>query len=340
MMRHEVDTWTRFHRWWLKQRIPHIVVRFEDLRTHPALTMRSLLTWIEFPHYTGLLRVRKDDSPATAPPGPESPPAPAPVPREEAAATTPREGAMERDVGGGREEPWALPPGAPRLPAALEAVLEEIQGSVPQLASPLPSPPAQDQVHQVQAKQRGATQGLHPNHPHNSSSGSGGGVSGPGGAADGRSSAIARADANIMAGPYKPRSGKIGKALARLSQDLIDDMCDTAGPTLTSFGYHPTQNGFPERLRPPRRDRCIRQTLPPPMAAASSPNPNVPTARPTLRLNDPYGDKALRGPEDKFGRYMTTFRKMHAEDDTQPLPVVSGEPYRVPKRTFVPGRDG
>ena len=47
-------------------------------------------------------------------------------------------------------------------------------------------------------------------------------------------------------------------------------------------------------------------------------------------LNDEC-EPELRGPDDKFGRYMTVFRKQHTAGDTEPLGVVSGEPYRLPK---------
>ena len=40
-------------------------------------------------------------------------------------------------------------------------------------------------------------------------------------------------------------------------------------------------------------------------------------------------DPGLRPPDDKYGRYMTTFRKMHTQGDTVPLAVVSGEPFRI-----------
>ena len=54
-------------------------------------------------------------------------------------------------------------------------------------------------------------------------------------------------------------------------------------------------------------------------------------------LNGPKFTPELRGPGDKFGRYMTTFRKLHTEDDTEPLAVVSGEPYRLPRKGFTEG---
>jgi hypothetical protein len=50
-------------------------------------------------------------------------------------------------------------------------------------------------------------------------------------------------------------------------------------------------------------------------------------------LNDPATPE-LRPSDDRFGRYMTIFRKSHTKGDTEPLAVTSGEPYRLPSPVY------
>mmetsp|Transcript_60004 Transcript_60004/g.72110 ORF Transcript_60004/g.72110 Transcript_60004/m.72110 type:complete len:119 (-) Transcript_60004:76-432(-) len=42
----------------------------------------------------------------------------------------------------------------------------------------------------------------------------------------------------------------------------------------------------------------------------------------TIRVNDKRNGYDIRQPNDLYGRYMTTWRKMHTEDDTEPFPTL------------------
>lgn len=115
------------------------------------------------------------------------------------------------------------------------------------------------------------------------------------------------------AGAYAPRSGGVvGASLPRFSPELRRAVEAAAGPLLTGFGYVESR-GFPHAMAPPPPDQCAR--------------PAAPGAGPAT-VN---GRKAelLRGRDDKYGRYMTTFRKMHTDGDTRPLPVSKGVAYRL-----------
>eukprot|EP00614_Pseudopedinella_elastica_P024625 CAMPEP_0172635848 /NCGR_PEP_ID=MMETSP1068-20121228/201215_1 /TAXON_ID=35684 /ORGANISM="Pseudopedinella elastica, Strain CCMP716" /LENGTH=253 /DNA_ID=CAMNT_0013448167 /DNA_START=14 /DNA_END=775 /DNA_ORIENTATION=+ len=123
--------------------------------------------------------------------------------------------------------------------------------------------------------------------------------------------------------PYTPRVGGIGKSLRRFekaSPGLLGEVVALAGPPmLRGFGYHPATkeaggNGFPDALRPPNYEKG--RTVRPGKAGK-------------IAVLNHSRDPELRAADDKFGRYMTVFRKKHTDGDTKPLPVVSGVPYRL-----------
>jgi hypothetical protein len=128
--------------------------------------------------------------------------------------------------------------------------------------------------------------------------------------------------------PYTPRVGAVGKSLRRFESQLLDDVIAASGPMLLSnFGYHPKSvadggNGFPASQRRPDYEggRCTK--------------PRV-QGRTHVVLSEPASNE-VRPDNDQFGRYMTVFRKLHTADDTEPLAVVSGEPYRLPPRLPTP----
>lgn len=145
--------------------------------------------------------------------------------------------------------------------------------------------------------------------------------------------------------PYVPRVGGIGKALRRFTKPgLLEEMCAAAGSSLTGFGYHPKVNGFPEKIRRPANQRCVRPGSLFHRIAGDDENSNIrgscqrsaceDASIPTVTLNHSKTPE-LREEGDRFGRYMTTFRKLHTDGDTKPLPVKFGTPYRVAPKSSV-----
>lgn len=149
--------------------------------------------------------------------------------------------------------------------------------------------------------------------------------------------------------PYAPRSAGLGagKALARCDAKLAAAVVAGAGPAmLKGFGYLPsTQVPSPvPRQAPSPGDQGSSGFSHDGDNAAAQPQPQPPpqrldyarakNCRPGkagvgfVTLNAPC-EPELRAASDPFGRYMTVFRKQHTVGDTQPLAVVSGEPYRL-----------
>ena len=142
-------------------------------------------------------------------------------------------------------------------------------------------------------------------------------------------------------GPYQPRSInldrgestetiKIGKSLAknRYPDKLLEHMNQIAGELLRSFGYDVLNQGFPQYLKSiPRRDRVlINVPLSSPIdhkknCSLQSSGDQIPLhCKPSICVN--YGNE-IRDSESKYGRYMTTFRKLYTDDDLNPLPTIS-----------------
>lgn len=130
-----------------------------------------------------------------------------------------------------------------------------------------------------------------------------------------------------VSSPYQPRAGGgLGKSLHRFDIETLKTVRKNAGiQILKSFNYDPG----------PMIEKNIfekGQTIYPDMTK----RPNYENGKCELKsknginnviLNDSKVEE-LRNHSNKFGRYMTTFRRMHTFNDTQPLEVVSGEPYR------------
>lgn len=115
--------------------------------------------------------------------------------------------------------------------------------------------------------------------------------------------------------PYTPRVGGIGKALKRFddSPELLAEVTALAGEAaLRNFGYHPLC-GFPAEAKRPNYEggKCIRKGIR------------------AININDP-AEAELRAEDDPFGRRMTDFRKLHTAGDSEPLAVVSGQPFYIP----------
>jgi hypothetical protein len=135
-------------------------------------------------------------------------------------------------------------------------------------------------------------------------------------------------DISESSSPYKPRVGGLGKSLRRFDVQTYEQVRNNAGVNrLKSFGYDPGPNIGKNPNGPLEFENPVFPDM--------TKRPNYEGGKcelkgkglKTVRLNDPKRPE-LRDSENKFGRYMTTFRRMHTNNDTEPLEVVSGEPYR------------
>lgn len=104
-------------------------------------------------------------------------------------------------------------------------------------------------------------------------------------------------------GPYRPRSGGIGKGLRHYSEEQVRMICSVAGTALRNFGYHPHEQDFPKNSgAPPPMLACLRR--------------GVPGSRVTVNSG-----ASLRADGDRFGRNFSKLRKRHTKGDRSPLSV-------------------
>jgi len=113
---------------------------------------------------------------------------------------------------------------------------------------------------------------------------------------------------------------KIGKSLAkqRYSNDLLEHMNQVSGELLRTFGYDVLNQDFPQNIKSiPRRDRVL-------LNVPLSPMTTDETCDKIMEPRSVVVNKGrdVRDPQSKFGRYMTTYRKMFTNNDANPLPTI------------------
>ncbi|KAF4317267.1 hypothetical protein BBO99_00008171 [Phytophthora kernoviae] len=94
------------------------------------------------------------------------------------------------------------------------------------------------------------------------------------------------------AGPYKPRSGKIGASFRHYSEEQFQYILKTANLPLRGFGYDPETQDFPNQISLPKRQVKPGKTADAELVIST--------------------DQAMeiRKKNDSFGRHSTYFRKM------------------------------
>jgi len=103
------------------------------------------------------------------------------------------------------------------------------------------------------------------------------------------------------AGPYKPRSGRVGNSLCHFTPEQISAAVSSHQKILRWFGYDPASQGFPHAQLPIQPfSKCVR------------------TGNPQLFITVNKG-KSIRKPEDVFGRNITKVRKRYTQDDSIPF---------------------
>lgn len=300
MMRSEAKLWGAFHQWWLQSGIPLFVVRYEDLRADAETVLNALDQWLQKP-LASLMPPKNSSQPSTNP---------APAENQE-------------NKGGAESEAVQSWPEVPQpSPLGTKHSEEEKQQQLPSQPLPYPDSNTRNGDPSRSESKDGSSLPLNSSSPAASSEGS----------------------------PYTPRSAGLSnrlKAFARCDEELVAAVVAGAGPTLLKgFGYLPSPTS-PASSATRNYNSSSRSERPEPQP--NSPPLLPPQVQPLQRRPDyargantrpgrvgtdavtlnAVNEPELRGPSDKFGRYMTIFRKQHTEGDTQPFPVVSGEPYRL-----------
>jgi len=315
MMRSEAKLWGAFHQWWLQSGVPLFVVRYEDLRADPETVLDALDLWLHKP----LSSLTPSNSSSLSTNG--------------ATAEQQRQHKGEIQSKAGQSLPEPLNPRRTNANGSEEEKQQQRQEG----QSPTRSQPSTANDGTNGVAKGIASDGNNGNSSEDSTLSS--------------SAAGSKSLASSSEGtPYTPRSAGLSnrqKAFARCDEELVAAVVAGAGPTLLKgFGYLPTTAApAPSTPTSDGCDRCKSSELPIPQSSS----PPLPQAQPPLRQPDytrgantrpgkakkegvvlnALQEKELRGPDDKFGRYMTIFRKQHTVGDTQPFPVVSGEPYRL-----------